>query len=134
MGEIFCQVIRIKQFIHESPSIIFGNQKQNGADPIFINKEELIIIERKLFISKFLNKIIFKIIENKKLIEAIDWVKKYFNAASVLSKFFVFEIRGINLNKLISSPIQHPNHELDEIEIKVLKNNIKKKNILLEFA
>lgn len=43
-----------------------------------------------------------------------------------------FEIRGINLNKLISNPIQHPNQELEEIEINVLKNKIIKKNILLE--
>jgi hypothetical protein len=38
----------------------------------------------------------------------------------------------MNLNKLISRPIQHPNQELEEIEIKVLKNKINKKNILLE--
>lgn len=71
--------------------------------------------------------------KNKKLIEAIDWVKKYFNEASDTNKFFELEIKGINLNKLISNPIQHPNHELEEIEIKVLKNKINKKNILLEF-
>lgn len=69
---------------------------------------------------------------NKKLIEAIDWVKKYFKDASVDSKLFELEIRGINLKRLISNPIQHPNHELEEIEIKVLKNKIKRKNILLE--
>lgn len=72
-------------------------------------------------------------IEIKKLIDAIDWVKKYFNDVSELSKLFVLEIRGINLSKLISNPIQHPNQELEEIEIKVLKNKIKIKNILLEF-
>lgn len=43
-----------------------------------------------------------------------------------------FEIKGINLRRLISNPIQHPNQELEEIEIKVLKNKIKIKNILLE--
>lgn len=42
------------------------------------------------------------------------------------------EIKGINLNKLISNPIQQPNQELEEIEIMVLKNKINKKNILLE--
>lgn len=65
--------------------------------------------------------------------EAIDWIKKYFNDASEENKFFEFEIRGIKLNKLISRPIQQPNHELDEIEINVLKNKINMKNILLEF-
>lgn len=48
-------------------------------------------------------------------------------------KLFTLEIRGINLSKLISNPIQHPNQELEEIEIIVLKNSINKKNILLEF-
>lgn len=78
-------------------------------------------------------KININIIEIKKLIDAIDWVKKYFKEVSELSKLFVLEIRGINLSKLISNPIQHPNQELEEIEIKVLKNKIKIKNILLEF-
>lgn len=85
-----------------------------------------------LFISKFEN-IIFNKIINKKLIEAIDWTKKYFNDASEENKFFELEIRGTNLNKLISNPIQHPNHELEEIEIKVLNNKINIKNNLLGF-
>lgn len=134
MGVIFCQVIKIKQFNHDNPSTILGNQKWKGAEPIFIIKEELIKIDNKLFISKFFNKIIFNKIENKKLIEAIDWVKKYFKEASEVNKLLECEIKGINLNKLISNPIQQPNHELDEIEIKVLKIKINKKNILLEFT
>lgn len=71
--------------------------------------------------------------ENKKLSEAIVWIKKYFNEASELNRLFELEIRGINLRRLISNPIQQPNQELEEIEIKVLKNKIKMKNILLEF-
>lgn len=109
-----------------------GNQKWKGADPIFINNEELIIIEIKLFISKFFIRVILIKIENKKFIDAIDWVKKYFKEASDDNKLFEFEIRGINLNKLISNPIQQPNQEFAEIEIIVLKNKINKKNILLE--
>lgn len=64
--------------------------------------------------------------------EAIDWVRKYFKDASELSRLFGVDIRGINLNKLISKPIQHPNQEFDEIEIKVLKIKINIKNILFE--
>lgn len=45
MGVIFCQVIKIKQLNQDKPSITLGNQKWKGADPIFINKEELIKIE-----------------------------------------------------------------------------------------
>lgn len=132
MGVIFCHVIKIKQFIHESPSIILGNQKWNGVDPIFIKSEELIIIEINLFISKFFKRVSLNKIINKKLIDAIDWIKKYFKDASDDNILFLFEIIGINLNKLISIPIQHPIHEFDEIEIKVLKKRINKKNILLE--
>lgn len=45
MGEIFCQVIKIKQFNQDNPSIILGNQKWNGTEPIFNIKDELIKIE-----------------------------------------------------------------------------------------
>lgn len=79
-----------------------------------------------------MNNILIKIM-NKKLIDAIDWIKKYFKEASEENKFFEFEIRGMKLNKLISNPIQHPIQEFEEIEIKVLKNKINIKNILLEF-
>lgn len=132
MGVIFCQVIKIKQLNHKSPSLILGNQKWKGADPIFINKEELIINFNKLSLKNNLKLIIFIKIINNKLIEAIVWIRKYFNEASELSKFLVSEIRGINLNKLISNPIQHPNQELDEIARRVLKNNINMKNNLVE--
>lgn len=125
MGVIFCQVIKIKLFNQDNPSTILGNQKWKGAEPIFISREELIKIEIILLYSKFFKKIIFKIIKNKKLIEAIDWVRKYFSEASEDIILLVLEIRGINLKRLISKPIQHPNQEFEEIEIKVLKNNIK---------
>lgn len=111
--------------------MILGNQKWKGTEPIFINIAEFIIIDNKSLINIFIrNK--FNRIENKKLIDAIDWVKKYFNEASEFNRLLGEEIKGINLSKLISKPIQHPNHEFDEIEIIVLKNKINKKNILLE--
>lgn len=47
MGVIFCHVIKIKLLNQEKPSIILGNQKWKGAEPIFINRVELIIIEIK---------------------------------------------------------------------------------------
>lgn len=59
MGVIFCQVIKIKLFNQDNPSTILGNQKWNGAAPIFINIDELIINDIILLISKFLNMIIF---------------------------------------------------------------------------
>lgn len=47
MGEIFCQVIKIKLFNQDNPSMIFGNQKWKGVAPIFKNRDELIKIEIK---------------------------------------------------------------------------------------
>lgn len=46
-GAIFCQVIKIKEFNQDNPSITFGNQKWKGAEPLFNNSEEKIIISIK---------------------------------------------------------------------------------------
>lgn len=47
-GAIFCQVIRIKLLIQFKPSITLGNQKWNGAIPLFnINVEEKIKLIKK---------------------------------------------------------------------------------------
>lgn len=83
------------------------------------------------WIKFLLNKNINKIIKIK-LAEANDWIRKYFKAASDDSKLFALEINGINLNKLISNPIQQPSQEFDEIEIKDLKIKIIKNKKLLE--
>lgn len=37
-GAIFCHVIKIKLLIHVNPSMTLGNQKWNGATPLFIIK------------------------------------------------------------------------------------------------
>lgn len=132
-GAIFCQVIKSKLFIQDNPSITPGNQKWNGAAPLFNNKAEVIIIDT---IHKFkfnwkiilLNKNIIKI-ENNKTEEARACVKKYFKDASVDINLLLSIIKGIIDNRLISSPIHTPNHELDEILIKVPKINVSKKRI-----
>lgn len=59
------------------------------------------------------------------------WVKKYFNEASVDVKLLLF-IRGINDNKLISSPIQAPNQEFEDTVIRVPVIKIKKNIIFAE--
>lgn len=117
---------------HDKPSMIAGNQKWKGAVPIFIAKEEFIIILIKSLKKNIFILIILIIIINNKFIEAIDWIKKYFKEASEERRLLDWEIKGINLNKLISKPIQHPNQELEEIEINVLLIRVKKKNILLK--
>lgn len=81
---------------------------------------------------KLIKKIIFNKIIKIKLIEAMAWTRKYFNEASEEIILFELEMRGINLKRLISNPIQHPIQELAEIEIKVLNIRMKIKNILFE--
>ncbi len=74
-----------------------------------------------------------KIIENNKILDAIAWVRKYFNEASEENKLFNFIVKGIKDNKLISRPIHTLNQEEDLILIKVPINNVDKNNILYEF-
>ena len=68
---------------------------------------------------------------NNKTVDAIAWIKKYFNEASVDIRLFLLLslIKGIKDNKLISNPIQAPNQEFDEIVIivpviKIIRNKI----------
>jgi hypothetical protein len=71
-----------------------------------------------------------KIIENNRIDEAKAWVKKYFKEASEENKLFVLIIKGIKDNKLISRPIQAPNHEEEETVNKVPLINVIKNNLL----
>lgn len=112
IGAIFCQVNKINLLNQFNPSIISGNQKWNGAAPIFVNNAEFMIMISDW--SKFekiceFNEI--KIILIKINIEAKAWVKKYFIAASVEYMFLYWEKRGIMEIKLISNPIHMPNQE-----------------------
>lgn len=79
IGVIFCQVDKIKQFIHLSPLITFGNQKWNGAAPIFIKREIFIIEDVKLDMKEFN---LIKIIKNSNLIDVKVWIRKYLIIAS----------------------------------------------------
>lgn len=80
MGKIFCQVLKIKQFIQFSPFIVLGNQKWKGAAPNFIKRLIFIIkIIIVLLMGVKLNHFVKEIIKsdlNKKLAELIDWIKK----------------------------------------------------------
>lgn len=66
----------------------------------------------------------FKMIEKRRMVEAIAWVIKYFRAASEGKIFFEFFIRGIKDNKLISNPIHILIHEYEEMVISVLRINL----------
>lgn len=134
-GAIFCQVINIKPFIQFNPSITPGNQKWKGAAPILRRREELISMEiNTLFTKKELPELNIRaaiITVKSRVAEASAWVKKYFSEASVERRLFVFVIKGIKDNKLISNPIHAPNHELAETEINVpLTKVMKNKNLV----
>ena len=126
-----------------NPSITPGNQKWNGAAPLFKSRAEE--IKRFLYFKRnslfILSKTNIKITANKNTEEASACVKKYFKEASDDIKLFVLIIKGINDNKLISNPIHAPSQDVDEIVtsvplIRVIKNSnldeflkIKKKRI-----
>lgn len=131
MGVIFCHVNRIKQFNQFKPSITSGNQKWNGAIPIFVSKAELkiIIIELSIFFRSRCE-LASIIIENKRIKEAKAWVRKYFIELSVERIFLLCWINGMNANKLISKPNHIPIQVNEEIEINLPVNRIIKNKIL----
>lgn len=120
IGAIFCQVIIIIELSQVNPSIISGNQKWNGAAPIFVKIAVSINIEEHFLdvTISLLDSIM--IIANMKMVEAMACVTKYFIAASDSILFFVFLSKGIIESKLISNPAHILIQEFDEITISVL--------------
>ena len=130
---IFCQVIKIKLLIQFNPSITLGNQKWNGATPLFIINAEAKIKFKIFFlfsIIEFHSIIENKIIENNRILDAKACVKKYFREASEENKLLFFIERGIKDNKLISKPIHTLNQEEEQILIIVLLINENKNKSL----
>lgn len=121
--------------IQLNPSITPGNQKWKGAAPIFNIRDELIRIDKGVVeIIKVFGNLIDKdtrITANNKVAEAKAWVRKYFSDASLENKFRDVDIKGIKDNRLISRPIQAPNHEFADTVIKVpLIKVIRNKNLV----
>lgn len=132
IGVIFCHVNKIKQFNQFNPLITSGNQKWNGAIPIFVSKAELKIIIIELSIDlKILKFLAIKINENNRIVEANAWIRKYFNELSLDVRLFFSWIKGMKANKLISKPSHIPIQELAEIEIKLPNIKINKNINLL---
>lgn len=133
MGKIFCQVLRIKQFIQFNPFIVLGNQKWKGAAPNFINSLIFIIkIIIILLIEVKLNHLVREIIKsdlNKKLALLIDWIKKYLIILSEEKLLFLLIIKGIKLIRFTSIPIQILIIDIELIE-KIVLIIIKNKNII----
>ena len=123
----------IIQLIHLNPSITSGNQKWNGAAPIFVRRAELRMIVGSWLYSKLLIVlvlVIIKITANKRTVEAMAWVIKYFRDDSVERIFFCLFNRGIIDRRLISSPSHIPIHEYDEIAM-IVPIIIDDENIIL---
>lgn len=114
IGAIFCHVKISKQFNQSKPSITSGNQKWNGAIPIFVSNEEFILNKNIDWYLMFLNKFLFiiiEMIERRITVEAIDWTIKYLIDDSVERIFFWLCMRGIIDKRLISRPSHIPSHE-----------------------
>lgn len=131
IGAIFCHVSIIKVFNQVKPSIISGNQKWNGAAPIFNKSAEFNIKFIENFISILYIKLIESlIIENNNIVDAKAWIMKYFNLASAANILLDLFIKGIIESKLISNPIHILIQLYEEIVINVPENNEIKNNNL----
>lgn len=129
IGAIFCQVNSNSLFIQFNPSITSGNQKWNGAAPVFVNIAEEKIKEILSCWGVIINCDI-KTIENNKIDEARAWVMKYLIDASVAIMFFELFIKGIMESKLISKPIHMPNQVWEDTVIRVLVSKVERKSNL----
>ena len=106
-------VISVSACGHSIPSRVGGNQKWNGAEPALSSKAADNGPE---------NVWIFIIIITAEIRSTVDpsaWIRKYFKAASEEYWLFFIKIKGINESKLSSSPIQAPNQEFAETEIRM---------------
>jgi hypothetical protein len=119
-GASFCQVDRIKQFIHEIDNITDGYQKWHGAIPNLISIDNIIMtLEISCILSWFIS-----LIPRSIIIDPIACERKYLIDASVSWFDFDFIIIGINLN-ILSSNIIHAIIQFGlNIVIMVLNTNI----------
>lgn len=133
MGAIFCHVKINKQFIQSRPSITSGNQKWNGAIPIFVKSLEFIInryVDWRFIFVVILELFISRIIDIRMIVEAIDCTIKYLIADSADNMFFWLCISGMMDSRLISNPNHIPSQEYEEIEIIVLIMTVERNRIL----
>lgn len=133
-GAIFWIVIKMKQLFHSNPSITLGNHQWKGEAPLFISNgaDRIIFVKWVLFREKRFSRNPFIKMRNNNLTEANAWIRKYLRDASVVKILFLFDIIGINDNKLTSRPIQAPNQELEETVINTPSKSIKRKRIFGE--
>lgn len=121
---IFCTVNNKNKEVQLNLSLKLINHWCTGAAPI--------LIIRDVIIKNFIKIILYiKITDNKKKIEEIAWIKKYFKVLSDWYLFFFSIKKGIILIIFTSKKIHINNHLSTEIIIMEEKIIIKKKRILL---
>lgn len=114
MGIIFCILINKNKLKRDNFIPISGVHRWRGAIPLFNIKARG---GTKALIKKVsLKKTVWTLIENKKIKDPTDWIKKYFIHLSVELKVFVSKIKKIKVNRFISIPIQIDIHELEDRE------------------
>ena len=119
-GPSFCQVDKIRQFIHDNEDITEGNQKWHGAIPSF-NKIAVMMMYDGCIIIDGIHMVV-EAIRIRLLPSA--WIKKYLVVASFSWNLFEFNMSGINLIKLISNPHHRNSQFLLDIIINVLRIRI----------
>lgn len=128
IGAIFCHVSRINPDIRGVPWVTSGTHRWNGANPIFIARAIVSIRDgigaRGLVRSHCPVFVKFRIALIISIIEAVAWIRKYLDAASVDRGFAFFIRMGIIASILISRPTQASNQwELISV-IRVPKNRV----------
>lgn len=110
IGAIFCHVSRISPDVRGVPWVTSGTHKWNGASPIFIDRAMVSIRDEigvkglvRSHCPVFMKFIIALIIS---IMDAVAWIRKYLDAASVDRGFAFFIRMGIIASILISRPIQ----------------------------
>lgn len=133
-GANFCQVSRIAPEIRLVPWVTSGTQKWNGASPNFIINAARAMLEvttlGSLVIDHCPDSIKLIMIAIMSSMDAVDWARKYFVAASV-DRGLEFMVRiGIMANIFISRPIQASSQF--ELSIVVIVPSIRVIRIMLK--
>ena len=127
-GIIFWMDLNKKKFNQLSLSPTSESQKWKGTNPNFISIE----VEMRILLSSINKKFLERIILQKKIILAIDWIIKYLNSL-LTERLFFSKQKKINLRILISKEIQKKNQFVAE-KLKIMEKISKKREeILIQF-
>ena len=106
-------MIKMMQWIQETPCIIGRNQKCTGAAPIFRNRAAR-IRRLGLVVNSHIDVALIKMIADPRA-----WIKKYLRAASDEYELNLDVMMGMNDKRFNSKPSHLVNHELDDVAIMI---------------